>query len=89
METTVVLSVVDLPIGQPLIETPQGWVMLGLGPTLEEAQIQALDGMLKWMAPRLGLSRLETLALASVQCHLHITQVVNGVVGVQAVWHDA
>jgi len=43
--------------------------------------------MLDWMAPRLGLTRSQTLALASLQCHLHITQVVNGVVGVQAVWH--
>lgn len=88
METSVILSVVDLPINQPMVETPEGWVVLGLGPTLEEAQAQALDGMLNWMGPRLGLGKLETLALASLQCHLHITQVVNGVVGVQAVWHD-
>jgi acetamidase/formamidase len=87
MEATVIVSVVDLPVHQPIIETPEGWVVLGLGATLEDAQVQALDGMLDWMAPRLGLSRLETLALASLQCHLHITQVVNGVVGVQAVWH--
>lgn len=87
METTVLVSVVDLPVHQPIIETPEGWVVLGLGESLEDAQVQALEGMLGWMAPRLGLSRLETLALASVQCHLHITQVVNGVVGVQAVWH--
>ena len=39
------------------------------------------------MAPRLGLTRSQTLALMSVQCHLHITRVVNGVVGLQAAWH--
>jgi len=39
------------------------------------------------MAPRLGLTRVQTLALANVQCHLHISQVVSGLVGVQAVWH--
>lgn len=87
MEVTVQLEVVDLAIDQPIIEIPGGWVVLGLGDSLEAAQVQALGGMLDWMAPRLDLTRSQTLALASLQCHLHITQVVNGVVGVQAVWH--
>lgn len=88
METTVTLTVVDWPLTQPLIETPEGWLTLGLGPTLDEAKVQALDAMLNWMSPRLGLSRVQTLALASVHCHLHITQVVNGVVGVHAYWRN-
>ncbi|MFN8612756.1 MAG: acetamidase/formamidase family protein [Vulcanimicrobiota bacterium] len=89
LETTVRLSVVDRPLRQPMVETPQGQIFIGLGPTLEEAQLQALDVMLDWMSGQLGLSRLHTMALASVHCHLHITQVVNGVVGVHAYWKHA
>lgn len=86
METTVKLDVVDLPLNQPMVSTPEGVMFLGLGSSLEEAQSQALNGMLDWMAPELKMSRVQTLALASVHCHLHITQVVNGVVGVHAYW---
>jgi len=85
---TLKLDLIDLPITQPTIKTPRGWVVLGFGPNLDRAQQQALSAMLDWMAPRLKLSRAETLALASLCCHLHITQVVNGVVGVQAVWEE-
>lgn len=85
---TVKLDVVDLPVGQPTIQTPRGWVVLGLGDNLQEATDQALDGILTWMAPRLGLTRTQTLALAGVVCHLQITQLVNGVVGVQAAWEE-
>ena len=82
------LDVVDLPVRQPIVQTARGWVVLGLGNTLEEANAHALSGMLDWMAPRLHMSRSQTLALAGVLCHLQITQLVNGVVGVQAVWEE-
>ena len=85
---TVKLDLVDLPVHQPIIKTPQGWVVLGLGQTLEEANLHALSGMLDWMAPRLQLNRTQVLALAGVVCHLQITQLVNGIVGVQAVWEE-
>ncbi|MBS2039378.1 acetamidase/formamidase family protein [bacterium] len=88
METTVTLEVVDMDVNQPLIQLGDDWVVLGLGQSLEEAQTLALKGMLDWMAPRMGLTRLQCMALASLHCHLHITQVVNGTVGVHARWRQ-
>lgn len=86
---TVRLELAQLPVRQPTIRTPKSWVVLGLGNDLQQAAEDALDGILHWMAPRLGLTRTETLALAGVVCHLQVTQMVNGLVGVQAVWEDA
>jgi len=43
-----------------------------------------LEAMLDWMVEEYGLSRLETLALASLVVGLRITQIVNGVRGVHA-----
>lgn len=82
------LEVVDEPVRRPTIETPSGWVVLGFGQTLEQASQDALNAALDWMSPRLNLNRAETLAMAGLCCHLQITQVVNGVVGVQAVWEE-
>ena len=45
----------------------------------------ALEGMLRILMARLGVSRKHALALASVAVDLRITQVVNGTVGAHAV----
>jgi acetamidase/formamidase len=48
----------------------------------------ALNGMLDVMMNRLKIDRAQALALASLMVDLRITQIVNGVVGVHALWAD-
>jgi acetamidase/formamidase len=75
----------DLELAGPVALTAEGWLTLGLGDDLDEAMVQAVDGMLELMGREHGLERREALALASVLVDLRVTQVVNGVVGVHAV----
>lgn len=74
----------DLPLAMPAAQTPAGWLSLGLGATLDEAQKSALNGMLDHLQRTYGLDRAVALALASVAVHLRVTQVVNQTVGVHA-----
>lgn len=78
----------DLQIASPRVRTDSAWVTLGFGPTLDEAMHGAMRAMLEVMAEELGVSQTEALALAGAVVDLRITQVVNGVVGVHAVWRD-
>ncbi len=75
----------DLQLTTPRAETPAGWLTLGFANDLHEAAMIALDAMLGLMGERLGLTRREALALASVVVDLRVTQLVNGgVLGVHA-----
>ena len=77
----------DESIQQPVIQLSGGaWVVLGLGSSLDEATVDAMQGLLRLLTPRLRLERAQILALASVVCDLQVTQLVNGVVGVHAFW---
>lgn len=78
-------GVLDKPLSLPRAHTPAGWVTMGFSTDLNEAMVQALDGMLVLMGELYGLERREALALASVAVDLRITQVVNQVRGVHAV----
>jgi len=75
----------DLPIAAPLAETPAGLVVMGIGDTVDEATYRALNGMFDELQRRLGLTRPDAVALASVVVDVRVTQVVNQVVGVHAV----
>lgn len=80
----------DMPLDLPVANTPAGWVALGLHEDLKEATYLALDGMLRLMERRFGLSRQDAYGLSSVLVDLRVTQIVNGVLGVHAVLpHDA
>lgn len=68
--------------------TPAGRLTFGLSPDLNEAVGEALDAMVEWMHRRLGCSRVEAVALASVAVDLRVTQVVNQTFGVHALWPD-
>ncbi|MBO0708068.1 MAG: acetamidase, partial [Candidatus Dormibacteraeota bacterium] len=75
----------DMSLTTPRATTPAGEVTLGFADTLDEAMKIALAAMVELMQGRYDVSRREALALASVVVDLHVTQVVNGVVGVHAV----
>lgn len=76
----------DWSIRGPIARTPAGWVSLGFGATLDEAAERAADLMLDLMERETGLSRIEALALAGAAVDLRVTQMVNPLRGVHAVW---
>ena len=76
----------DLPLATPIARTPNGWVTLGVHPDLDAAALIALNAMLDLLGRELGLSRRDALAVASVEVDLHVTQTVNEVQGVHALW---
>jgi acetamidase/formamidase len=75
----------DLHLRTPRANTPAGWLTLGFGHTLEDATAVALGAMLDLMVEQHHLTRDDALALASLVVDLHITQIVNNIVGVHAV----
>ncbi|MCK6073887.1 acetamidase/formamidase family protein [Paenibacillus silvae] len=80
----------DMPLTNPRAYTPSGWITFGFHEDLNEATVQALDGMLNLMGELYGLQRVEAIALGSAVVDLRITQIVNGVKGVHAFLpHDA
>lgn len=75
----------DLTLTMPRACTPAGWLTFGFHEDLNEATVQALDGMLDLMGELYGLNRVQAIAIGSTVVDLCITQVVNGVKGVHAV----
>lgn len=61
---------------------------LAVAPTLDEAWPIALRALLDWVVASSGRSLAHVTALSSVYADLRITQVVNGTVGVHAVWTE-
>ena len=74
----------DFPITTPHAHTPTGWLTMGVGDDLDDATYAALEAMFALMQKQYGLERLDAIALASLTVDLHVTQIVNGVVGVHA-----
>jgi acetamidase/formamidase len=74
----------DLRLSNPRANTPAGWITFGFHEDLNEATVQALDGMLDLLGELYGINRVEAMALGSSVIDLRITQIVNGVKGVHA-----
>lgn len=74
----------DMHLTYPRANTPFGWLTFGFHEDLNEATVQALDGMLGLMGELYGLNRVEAMAVGSAAIDLRITQIVNGVKGVHA-----
>ncbi len=74
----------DLELEMPQADTPVGYLTIGLGSTLDEAQKVALNGMLDHLQRITGFSRSYAMALATSVVQLRVTQIVNGTVGVHA-----
>lgn len=79
-----VIATPEMGLELPVANTPKGWICFGFHEDLNEATVQAMDGILKLMGSLYGINRVEAIALASVAVDLRITQVVNGVKGVHA-----
>lgn len=77
----------DLFLTTPLVHTAAGdWATLGLGATLEEATYRAANAMLDLLCLQLNCPRTEALGLMSASVNFRITQLVNGTLGVHALW---
>jgi acetamidase/formamidase len=74
----------DRDLDGPQAMTPAGYVVLGIGPDLDEATEMAVEGALSYLRAKLGLGRSAAVAVASLVVNLRITQIANGTVGVHA-----
>lgn len=74
----------NVKLSNPRANTPSGWITFGFHEDLNEATVEALDGMLGLLGELYGLDRVEAIAIGSSVIDLRITQIVNGVKGVHA-----
>jgi acetamidase/formamidase len=58
----------------PIAETPTHWIVLGFGPSLEDALTASLRETIAWLSAATGLSKLDIYALASVAGSFRVTQ---------------
>jgi acetamidase/formamidase len=80
----------DLELRMPIARTPDAWLAFGFDEDLDTAARVAVETLLDLMERELQTDRKHALALASVAADVHVTQIVNGAVGVHAVLaHDA
>jgi acetamidase/formamidase len=85
-EVELSVSLADSPLETAWAETPAGWVTLAFNADLNVATHEALAAMLSLMSSKLNISRKEAMALFSLAGDLRITQIVNEVRGVHAVF---
>jgi acetamidase/formamidase len=79
----------DFRLTGPLVIRDDLTAALGLGPSLDDAMYDAANRMLDHLIQELHLSRVEALGYMSVAVDFRITQVVNGIKGVHAIWKHA
>jgi len=78
----------DLPLSTPIARTADAWIAFGFHDDLDEASMIATSAMLDVMEREYGMPREQALALASLVVDLRVTQIVNGVRGVHAIFRD-
>ena len=73
----------DMKLVWPQAETPTHWIVMGLNPSLDQAMKIAVREAINFITQRFPkLSREEAYEIASVAVDYHVTQVVDGTVGV-------
>jgi len=73
----------DMKLVWPRAETPTHWIVMGLNPKLDDAMKTAVRETISFITQRFPkLSREEAYEIASVAVDYHVTQVVDGTVGV-------
>ncbi len=73
----------DMKLVWPRAETPTHWIVMGLNPNLDEAMKIAVRETISFLTQRFPkLTREEAYEIASVAVDYHVTQVVDGTVGV-------
>jgi len=69
---------------QPRVETDNAWITVGLDPDLDVAARLAVADMISLLGSEYQLSRKDAYALCSITVDLSVSQLVNGVKGIQA-----
>ena len=64
-------------VKMPLAETPNEWIVLAYGETVDDALQNAIRKMMDWLAPVTGLTRADIYALASIAGSFRFTQYAN------------
>jgi len=73
----------DMKLTWPRGETPTHWIVMGLNPKLDEAMKMATRETISFITTRFPkLSREEAYMIASVAVDYHVTQTVDGTVGI-------
>jgi acetamidase/formamidase len=73
----------DMKLVWPRAETPTHWIVMGLNPKLDEAMRIAVRETIAFITQRFPkLSREEAYMIASVAVDYHVTQTVDGTVGI-------
>ena len=73
----------DMKLTWPRGETPTHWIVMGLNPKLDEAMKMAVRETIGFITARFPkLSREEAYMIASVAVDYHVTQTVDGTVGI-------
>lgn len=78
----------ELELRMPIARTRDAWLAFGFDEDLDTAAGLAVETMLDLMERELDTDRKHALALASVVVDLHVTQLVNGALGVHAILRD-
>ena len=78
----------DLELEWPIARLDGAWLTFGFDKNLGRAAKLAIEGMLALMGRELGVTGPDALILASVGVDLHVTQVVNGTMGIHAELRD-
>ncbi|MBI3567398.1 MAG: acetamidase/formamidase family protein [Gemmatimonadetes bacterium] len=72
----------DMKLDWPRIETPTHWIVMGTDTSLTVATQVAIRQMVKFLMETKGITQTEAYQAASMAADLHITQLVDGNVGV-------
>ena len=72
----------DMRLDWPRIETPTHWITMGTDTSLVVATKTAITEMVKMLQQMKGITQTEAYQAASMAADLHITQLVDGNVGV-------
>jgi acetamidase/formamidase len=78
----------DFPVTYPIAKTPDAWITFGFAENVHDATYIAVNNALDLMTAKLGMSRVDAAMLAGMIIDLRVTQIVNPIVGVHAVWRD-
>jgi acetamidase/formamidase len=78
----------DLELRSPIARTANAWLAFGFDEDLDLAAEQAIGTMLDLLEREHGIDRGYAIALGSVAVDLRVTQIVNGIKGVHAVFAD-
>jgi amidase len=85
MESVVRATVIkDLDLRVPVVRSGGHVMTMGVGQTLDEAAREALDEMHRLLKAEHGLDDRDTAMFMSMACDVHVSQLVNPLVGIKA-----